>query len=52
MEIDTSTCTIEEFFEYLRDDGVEDFDLAVQCLIVAFTRAGRLAELEPYLEGS
>jgi hypothetical protein len=47
--IDFSTCTPEDAMIFFAKDGV-DFDTSVQLMIVAFTRAGRLSDIEPYLE--
>jgi hypothetical protein len=47
--IDFSTCTPEDAMAFFAKDGV-DFETAVQLMIVAFTRAGRLTDIEPYLE--
>lgn len=47
--MDFSTCTPEDAMTFFAKDGV-DFDTSVQLMIAAFTRAGRMTDLEPYLD--
>jgi hypothetical protein len=48
-QIDFKTCSPVEAITFFAEDGVE-FDRTVELLIQAFTKAGRLNELAPYLE--
>jgi hypothetical protein len=50
QSIDFATCTPEAAIAYFARDGI-DFETSVDLLIKAFARAGREADLAPYLEG-